>query len=362
MIAGTLSRYFGMRFLGTVIAIFFGMIALVAMIDFVEMLRRSSGIKDVSALFVAKVTFYRVPYLTERALPFAVMAGAMYCYLNLSRRLELVIARSAGISAWQFTAPAVLFALIIGIASTGLYNPLSATLREESNRLEAALFGRNLRTDNAGAGYWIRQRTDEGQAVINAKSSSQQGASLAAVTIFKFDQNDHFVERIEARSATLNPGFWQIEDARIFRTEAETVDRPSLQLKTSLSAAQVGESLATPDTVPFWQLSNHIRMAENSGLAAAGYRVQYYQLLAQPFYLVAMVILAASVSLRSLRFGGVQRMVLGGIVLSFLLYVMSKVTGDLSKAGVMPPIVAAFLPPLLGGLTGLITLLHQEDG
>src|SRR5262249_19414033 len=171
-------------------------------------------------------------------------------------------------------------------------------------------------------------RTDEGQAVINAKSSSQQGASLAAVTIFKFDQNDHFVERIEARSATLNPGFWQIEDARIFRTEAETVDRPSLQLKTSLSAAQVGESLATPDTVPFWKLSNHIRMAENSGLAAAGYRVQYYQLLAQPFYLVAMVILAASVSLRSLRFGGVQRMVLGGIVLSFLLYVMSKVTGD----------------------------------
>ncbi len=54
-------------------------------------------------------------------------------------------------------------------------------------------------------------------------------------------------------------------------------------------------------------------LAENAGLAAAGYRVQYYQLLAQPFYLAAMVLLAASVSLRSFRFGGVQRMVLGGV-------------------------------------------------
>jgi lipopolysaccharide export system permease protein len=362
MIAGTLSRYFGLRFLGTVFAIFVGMFALVAMIDFVEMLRRSANINDVSALFVAKVTLYRVPYLTERALPFAVMAGAMYCYLNLSRRLELVIARSAGVSAWQFVAPAIFFALMIGIASTGLYNPLSASWREESNRLESELFGRNLRIENSGGGYWIRQKTDEGQAIINAKSSSQQGASLAAITIFKFDQNDGFVERIEAKSALLKPGFWQIDNARIYRSDAETIDRTSLQLKTTLTAAQVGESLATPDTVPFWQLSNHIRMAENAGLAAAGYRVQYYQLLAQPFYLVAMVILAASVSLRSLRFGGVQRMVLGGIVLSFLLYVMGKVTGDLSKAGVMPPIVAASLPPLLGGLTGLITLLYQEDG
>jgi lipopolysaccharide export system permease protein len=55
-------------------------------------------------------------------------------------------------------------------------------------------------------------------------------------------------------------------------------------------------------------------------------------------------------------------MVLGGVVVSFLLYVLSKVTGDLSKAGLMPPVVAAALPPLVGGLTGLITLLYQEDG
>jgi lipopolysaccharide export system permease protein len=75
-----------------------------------------------------------------------------------------------------------------------------------------------------------------------------------------------------------------------------------------------------------------------------------------------MVLLAAAVSLRSFRFGGVQKMVLGGIVAGFFLYILAKVAGDLSKAGMMSPVAAAGLPPLIGTLLGLLVLLHQEDG
>ena len=55
-------------------------------------------------------------------------------------------------------------------------------------------------------------------------------------------------------------------------------------------------------------------------------------------------------------------MVLGGIAAGFMLYVLAKVTGDLSKAGLMAPIAAAALPPAVGGVTGLMALLYQEDG
>ena len=116
MIAGTLSRYIGLRFLSATIAVFAGAFALVAMIDFIEMLRRTGDIKDISSLFIARITVYRVPFVTERVLPFAVLVATMFCYLNLSRRLELVVARAAGVSAWQFIAPAVIIALLIGFA------------------------------------------------------------------------------------------------------------------------------------------------------------------------------------------------------------------------------------------------------
>jgi lipopolysaccharide export system permease protein len=359
MIAGTLSRYFGWRFFTAVLAVFAGTLVLTAMIDYLEMLRRTSEIKDVSALVVAQISLFRVPFITERVLPFAVLVGAMFCYLNLSRRSELVVARAAGISAWQFIAPAVIIAALIGVATTIIYNPISANLREQSTRLEAELQG-NLR--NTGRDFWLRQRSEEGQAVISAKSSRQQGLQLGGVSIFRFDPAGHFRDRIEARSATLEAGFWRLEDARFYASGVAPVDQESYRLPTTLTPAQVGESFATPETVPFWQLSSYIDLAENAGLAASGYRLQYYQLLAQPFYLVAMVLLAAAVSLRLFRFGGVQKIVLGGIAAGFVLYVMAKITGDLSKAGMMAPIVAAGLPPSVGAVTGVIALLYQEDG
>jgi lipopolysaccharide export system permease protein len=75
-----------------------------------------------------------------------------------------------------------------------------------------------------------------------------------------------------------------------------------------------------------------------------------------------MVLLATAVSLRFFRFGGVQKMVLGGILSGFLLYVLSKVTEDLSKAELMPAIVAAWLPVLAGMFAGFVALLYLEDG
>jgi lipopolysaccharide export system permease protein len=362
MIAGTLSRYFGMRFLTAVLAVFAGTLALTAMIDFLELMRRTGDLKDVSGLFVAKITFLRVPFITERVLPFAVLVGAMFCYLNLSRRLELVVARAAGMSAWQFVAPAIVIAWLIGVAATTVYNPISASLREQSTRLEAELFGRESGFRNAGSGFWLRQRSDEGQAVINAKASRQQGVQLAGVSIFRYDSSGHFRDRIEAKTATLEPGYWRLEEVRFYASGVPATERETYRLKTTLTPVQVGESFATPETVPFWQLSSYIELAENAGLAASSYRLQYYQLLAQPFYLVAMVLLAASVSLRFFRMGGVQKVILGGIGAGFFLFVMAKITGDMSKAGLMAPLAAAALPPATGGLTGLIALMYQEDG
>jgi lipopolysaccharide export system permease protein len=273
-----------------------------------------------------------------------------------------VVARSAGISAWQFTAPAMIVAMLIGAFMTAVYNPVSAILRERSTRLESDLFGYESGFRGTTAGFWLRLRNEEGQAVLNAKSSHQQGIQLSGVTVFRFDPAGSFLDRIEAKSATLERGDWRLDGARFYVSGIAPTERDVFRIKTTLTPAQVGESFATPETVPFWGLASYIDAAENAGLAASGYRLQYYQLLAQPFYLLAMVLLAASVSLRFFRMGGVQKIVLGGISAGFFLYVLAKITGDLSKAGMMAPMAAAALPAALGGLTGLVALLYQEDG
>ena len=359
IITGTLARYFGLRFVNAVLVVFVGIFALVALIDYIELMRRAGDIPNVSAALVAKTSLYRVPQVVERILPFCVLIGAMSCYLNLSRRLELVVARSAGMSAWQFVMPAAVAAFVFGIVATAIYNPISAILQERSKRFEAELFGQ---TATAGGTFWMNQRTDEGQAIINAVASRDQGINLNGVSIFVIDIDGRFKQRIEARAAVLTPGAWVLRDTRIYRLGAVPIIEPEYRLKTSLTPEQVRESFATPETVQFWDLPLYIQIAEHSGLVAAGYRLQFQKLLARPFLLAAMVLLAATVSLRFFRFGGIQKMVLSGIAAGFLLYVLSKVTEDLSKAELMHPVAAAWLPVFVGGVTGFVALLYQEDG
>src|SRR3974390_2905874 len=132
MVAGTLSRYFGLRFLKSVLATFFGVVALAAMIDYVELLRRSADWPKATAVTPAEISIFRVPQLSERIMPFAVLVGAMSCYLSRSRRLELVVARAAGVSAWQFVAPSMVAAFLFGVFATAVYNPLAAVMHERS--------------------------------------------------------------------------------------------------------------------------------------------------------------------------------------------------------------------------------------
>ena len=362
--AGTLARYFGMRFLGAVLLVFAGFSLLIALLDYIELMRRAADIPNVSALLVAKTSLYRMPQVAERLMPFCVLIGAMSCYLNLSRRLELVIARTSGVSAWQFIAPA----LIVAFAHRHRrHHALQPGRRRLAGAVEA-LRGRAVRPDQARIRRQRRpvlgkparrERIGHHQRQIEprpGRGTQRRDRSSPSITTERFKQ------RIEARAAVLHPGVWHLLDARVFELGTKPVDQPVYRLKTSLTPEQARESFATPETVPFWELPAYITIAEHAGLVAAGYRLQFQKLIARPFLLVAMVFLAAAVSLRFFRFGGVQKMVLSGVAAGFLLYVLSKVTEDLSKADLLHPVAAAWLPVLVGGLTGFIALLYQEDG
>jgi lipopolysaccharide export system permease protein len=363
MMTNTLGRYFAGRFVISAVGVFASIFVLLVLVDYIEMVRKTSGLVSASAITVAETSLFRVPQLLEKMMPFCVLIGAMTCYLALSRRLELVVARAAGVSAWQFIAPALASSIVLGILATVAYNPMSANLRELSKRMEAELFGSAPGGGVQDAsGFWLNQINNDGQWIINAARSEQQGVRLTGLTVFRFDNDYQFKERIEAREATLEQGRWFFKSVRRYTLDQPPVDQETFYVATTLTPAQVRNSFSTPETVSFWQLPDYIRSSESSGFATAGYRLQYHKLIAQPFLLAAMVMLAASVSLRFFRFGGVQKMVLSGVGAGFLLYVLSKVTEDLSKAELMHPIAAAWLPVCVGGLAGFLALLYQEDG
>jgi lipopolysaccharide export system permease protein len=361
MILSTLARYMALRFTKTVLATFAGVFTLIFTIDLVETLRRSGDSPRATGVSMTLLSLFHTPTIAEQVLPFAVLFGAMIAFLNLSRRLELVVARAAGVSVWQFLTPPILVALLIGALSVTLYNPVSAYLKQRADRIEAKIFGPAAQTSSA-AGLWIRQKSVDGQAIIRAEKATEGGGTLSGVTVFGFDRAGRFEDRIDADSASLNHGFWLLQNAKIVTPGIETQLVGSYLLATNLTPREVSQSFTAPETVPFWSLPALVEQTERAGLDAAAYRLRYQELLARPLMLAAMVLVAASFSLRFFRMGGVGIMVSGGVASGFVLYVCTKLVGDLGGAGFISTTVAGWSPAVVGCLCGVLALLHQEDG
>ncbi len=356
----TLGRYIALRFTKAIAVVFLTVFGLIYMLDFVELIRRTSDVPGASNLLLARLAFFRTPAVAEQVFPFAVLFGAMVSLLGLSKKLELVVARAAGISAWQFLSPPLIVATALGAAMAAVYNPLSAVLKERAATIENRLFNHNR--DTVSGDIWIRQRSIDGQAIIRATTADFPAGEIGGVTVFAFTPSGAFLQRIEGSRARLEAGYWTISDARISSPGTEPERHETFLLASNLTREQLRQSFASADTVPFWSLPAWIERTELAGLDATRYRQQFNALMARPLLFAAMVLIAASVSLRFFRFGGVSRMVLGGVTAGFMLYVATKMAEDLGAAGILSTGVAAWSPGIVGGLLGALALLHQEDG
>ena len=359
----TLKMYIARKFLFAIFGTFAICCVLIFMIDFVEMLRQAGKRGTVPATTLVWLTLLRLPAYTEILLAFAVLVGSIGSLLQLSRKSELAVIRAAGMSAWQFLAPGVFVAAVLGVLAVTFYNPMAATARTESERLFSEAFGREanfLRTK--GAGSWLRQDGADGSSVISAGGVADGGLKLFSVDIIQYDKEGRFVEHIEAERASLLDGYWQLEKVMVAAPGREPERFQSYLVSTYLTPERLQDALGTVISVSFWELPGLIAAAEQSGLSAAPYRIQYELLLSRPLLLICMVLLAATVSLRSFRSGGIQTMVITGMIGGFGFFLLAEISRQVGVAGLVSPRVAIWVPVVTAALATLTVLLHQEDG
>lgn len=360
---GALSRYIALRVLTMISAMFALCLVLIFLIDLVELLRIAGKTGKVPFLDVIAIVLLRLPSFAELTMPFAILTGTIMGFLLLNRSAEIVVTRAAGMSVWQFVLPAMVVTAALGLLAVGLYNPLAASARAASERAYATAFGeQSSLLDSGGANRWLRQDGVDGSSVLSAQSAADQGQSLSAVEIVQFDSLGQFVEYVTADSAQLHDGFWQLGNAVVARPRLVPEHYPTYEISTYLTPTQVRESLGSEFAVSFWQLPGLIDLAGKAGLPANPFRVQYSSLLSRPFLFAAMVLLAATVALRTFRFGKIQTMVVSGLVCGFGFFILAEVVRQMGVAGLCSSLAAGFAPVAVAGLISATVLLHQEDG
>lgn len=363
MIGRTLAFYFAGSIAKMVLAMFVMFFMLITTISYFELIGKVLRRDNYDVLAGAAVVILRVPALAEYALPFAALFGSIAAFVVANRRLEVVVARAAGISAWQFLLPATVVGLLFGIIATTIYNPLAMKMRGSASAIYALSKGDSSSVFDTNDGpVWLRQMSGERESIIGAEQSFNEGLGLSEVTAMVFDGEGQFVERVDARSAIYSLGEWALTDATVTAPGRTPSREDTYILPTSLGPSHIKQTFDNITGTSFWGLPSLIAAAESAGISSDRYRLRYNSLLAQPVLLVAMVLIAAIVSLRFSRSKELGNMILAGIGVGFVLYIVTKIARDLGGAGIVPAPLAAWVPAVVATLIGITVLLHLEDG
>lgn len=362
-----LHRYFAQRFLMTFIGVFFVFFLIMVFLDLVEQLRRYARV-DAGFVDVLILTLLNVPQGIYKIMPLIMILSAIALFLGLSRSSEMVVTRAAGRSALRSLMAPLAVALVIGMMSVGMLNPIVASTSKQFEARSDALKGESSILSIGSAGLWLRQGNRDGQTVIRAQSANLDGTELDNVTFITFQPDGKPAQRINATSARLQQGAWLLTDAKQWSLggdetpEASATSHNTLTIASSLTPDQIRNSFGTPSSIPIWELPAFITRLEAAGFSAQRHQVWFHSELALPAFLVSMVMIGAAFTVRHQRGGRTGLMVMFAIMMAFTIYFIRNFAQVLGENGQLPAILAAWVPPLAAIGLSLGFLLHNEDG
>lgn len=358
----TLTGYIARQFTAWYLGFLFGLLGVILLAATVDLLDRLAN-KDASLAVVVEMVLLKLPFLSQEVMPFTVLFAGLACFWRLTRSNELVVTRAAGISVWQALLPVLGVSLIVGSITVAVLNPIASVLLSRFEQLEAK-FIRNQASTLAVSrqGLWLRQADKGGQSVIHATRITHEPMTLHNVIVFHFAEGDRFIGRVDAERAILRPGYWLLSNAWKSKPGAREQFFETLEIPTELSREKILNSFAPPETISFWDLPDFIVLLEGAGFSATHHKLQFHRLLATPLLFIALVLLAASFSLRQQRRGQVGIVILGGVLTGFLLYFVSNIVFALGLSGGIPIVLSAWAPASVTLMLGIAVLLHLEDG
>ena len=360
--------YFARRFSVAFLCLTAVFYVFVILVDLIEQTRKFSRF-DISLSDRLGLTFLNAPETINQILPLIMILATVVLFIGLARTSELVVTRAAGRSAIRSLVSPIAVSLIIGSLAVAVLNPIVAATSKRY-----AVLSENYRSGGvsalsiSGQGLWLRQGNTNGQTVIRASRSNADASVLYDVTFIVYAPNVGPIRRIEAGSAALGEGDWSLRDPKVWplvaglNPEANASVHDILKIPSTLTLDSIRESLGEPSSVSIWNLRNYITQLEQAGFSSRRHKVWFQAEMARPFFLMAMVLVAASFTMRHTRFGGTGTAVLTAILLGFTLYFVRSFAQILGENGQIPILLAAWAPPAAATFFALGMLLHAEDG
>lgn len=336
----TLHRYVARLFFVRFLLVLMGVSVAVVAFELTEAL----GADDWTFETISRYALLRLPSLMAQLLPIATLIAALLTVGELLRQRELVAAWAAGLSQFRLLTGLFPLLLLLGLFHLLLSDQVVPRTTDQLRQWGIGEF-RSSGILNSDDGYiWLRSGGD----ILRLSAQGLQEDRLDDVTIFRRDAEGELTERLDAPSAQRVEDGWLLQDVvRHETTPYRQSHAASLLWSGEVEVEQLHLIARPPRELAFADLLD-LQQSEGYGQRPAElYATWVHARIAQFFIAPLILCLAFALGQAWRRTGELTRLTLGGLTLGFAFFIINGTSVALGEVGFLPPVLAAWAPPLL---------------
>jgi lipopolysaccharide export system permease protein len=319
--------------------------------DFIE--------KKVSVKIILEYYSSFLPIIIVNTSPIACLIATLFTYSQLNSNNEIIALRASGMNFWRLTRPALCFGLIVSaliflvnerfvpqstLASQEIRDSqISITLADKSKRVKPDI--KNLTF------YGLKNR------LYFVDTFNPNNFEITGITIVGQDADQNIKEKIVAFRGSWTGLAWKFYNVQVTSYDSA---QPNLPGDVKVFPEKLMDIKETPqdflkqrlqvNAMNMRQLHNYIHRFSTSGASRAinNLKVDFHQKMAYPAGNLVIVLVGLPFALMMGRRKAVTFTSIGiAISIGFLYYVFNAVGLALGKGGAVPPMLSAWLAPLL---------------
>ena len=364
-----ISRYLAavwLRHLGLCLT---GFLALYLVVDFIEKISEFIT-RQIPPASIALYFLAQVPNILVLLAPVATLASILITLVVLARNSEIIALKGSGVSLFRVARPLFLGGCALSVALFMVSNLVTPVTASITNKIwEGQVRGR--RAGDPPAAVEDVWRKDV--RLFERMDSYNEGQSLATgLTILMLGEELDLSRRLEAERGFFSPG-----GLRLFVVREKAYHAADGAKPASFAYLEHDElflpgypppppglgrtALESSDEMSVQGLSEAVKNLQSEGFNPVRQVVDLQFKFSAPFISVIMVLVGLPLGLWRERGGSVAVGLVLGLSLSFVYMVTQELSRTMGYAGLIPPLIAAWLPNVFFGLLGLYIFSHLRQ-
>lgn len=307
---------------------------------------------------VTRAFLLAMPNIVILTFPMAVLLASLMTFGKLSGTSEIIVMRAGGQSFLRLATPVYIVAFLISVFSIAFNEYV---VPASNHAYQTIIREEIMKQSTPKTQEHIVMKTisdDKINALMYAGRYDSETKLLYDITVQQFTNGE--VTQIErAKTANWNGQYWLMHDGSIYDLNAtqggieRSLNFQEQVLPITDNPDKISKSQRKPEEMTIKELRQQI-----SGMEAVGdskvteFKMEMYQRFTIPVASFVFALLGAPLGLQKQRSSSSIGFGISVLVI-FIYYGVMTLSGALGKGGAMPPLFAAWLPDLLGVITGL---------